>query len=58
MFLGASLLGLARIIATFVDISQSNFSGGKSTFIPFNESGISIKFCLLKFLTKVLIFSE
>ena len=38
---GDLLLGLERTIATLVDISQLNFSGGISTFIPDKFSGSS-----------------
>ena len=40
---GDFLFVFDKTIATFVEISQSNFSGGISTFIPFKDSGISIK---------------
>ena len=38
--IGLILLILDKIIATFVEISESNCSGGMSTFIEFKSSGI------------------
>ena len=40
---GGNLFGFDNIIATFVEISPSNFCGGISTFIPSNLLG-KIKF--------------
>ena len=46
--LGDVLLIFERTIATLVEISQSNFRGGTSVFIPLNVLGIITSFFLLK----------